>query len=241
MPVNNFTVIESDYGKFVVNRHCAFQADHLIKTGRPHIQPELNNILALVTHLPENCVIVDAGANIGLVAVPNAQAVLPRKGVVHAFEVQRMMHYALCGSAALNDLENLFANNKALGATPGVLRAARPNYAQSQDFGLFSLTQQDEALPERIEVVTIDSLHLPGLDFLKIDVEGMEIAVLKGAQESLERYRPCCWVEYWKVGIPEIKAAFDGLGYRFYRMDPLNLLCLPIDKLPHLKVDAPLL
>ena len=241
MPVNNFTVIESDYGKFVVNRHCAFQADHLIKTGRPHIQAELNNILAIVSHLPANCVIVDAGANIGLVAVPIAQAVLPRNGVVHAFEAQRMMHYALCGSAALNDLENLYIYNKALGAERGILKAAKPNYAQPQDFGLFSLTQQDEALPERIEVVTIDSLELPGLDFLKVDVEGMEIEVLKGTRGCLERYRPCCWIEYWKVEISEIKAAFEGLDYRFYRMDPLNLLCLPTGKLPHLTVDAPLL
>ena len=35
--VNNFTVFESVYGRFVVNRHCDFQADVLAKTGRaPH-------------------------------------------------------------------------------------------------------------------------------------------------------------------------------------------------------------
>ncbi|HYZ22842.1 MAG TPA: hypothetical protein VE690_11860, partial [Rhodopila sp.] len=94
MPVNNFTVIESDYGKFIVNRHCSYQAEHLIKTGRPHIQPELNNILALVSHLPDNCIAVDAGANVGLVAIPVAQSVSARNGMVHAFEAQRMMHYA---------------------------------------------------------------------------------------------------------------------------------------------------
>jgi FkbM family methyltransferase len=238
MPINNFTVVESEYGKFIVNRHCAFQAEHLIKTGRPHIQPELNNILALASHFPENSVSVDAGANIGLVAVPVAQTVKSRNGVVHAFEAQRMMHYALCGSAALNDLENLFVHNKALGSSRGVLRAARPDYAQPQDFGLFSLTDQSDTLPEQIEVVTIDSLELQRLDFLKIDVEGMEIDVLAGARASLERHRPCAWIEYWKVDVSGIRAAFDGLNYQFYKMDPLNLLCLPADKFPLLKVDA---
>ena len=34
LSVNNFVVIESVYGKFIVNRHCDFQADALIKTGR---------------------------------------------------------------------------------------------------------------------------------------------------------------------------------------------------------------
>ena len=240
MPINNFAVIESEYGKFIVNRHCAHQADHLIKTGRPHIQPELNNILALVSHLPESCIAVDAGANIGLVAIPLAQALLSRKGVVHAFEAQRMMHYALCGSAALNDLENLIIRNKALGSRQCVLRAAKPNYAEPQDFGLFSLTAQDGDLLEEVEVVTVDSLELPRLDFLKIDVEGMEIEVLTGARRSLERYRPSAWIEYWKVEISAIKSAFHDLGYQFYQMDPLNLLCLPMDKFPQLQVNAPL-
>ena len=44
--VNNFTVIESIYGRFVVNRHCKFQAEALIKTGKPHIQDELNLLCA---------------------------------------------------------------------------------------------------------------------------------------------------------------------------------------------------
>jgi hypothetical protein len=39
--VNNFAVLESVYGRFVVNRHCAYQAETLIKTGYPHIEPEL--------------------------------------------------------------------------------------------------------------------------------------------------------------------------------------------------------
>jgi hypothetical protein len=49
--VKNFTVIESVYGKFLVNRHCAYQAEALIKTGRPHIDDELRKILAIVESL----------------------------------------------------------------------------------------------------------------------------------------------------------------------------------------------
>ena len=63
--VNHFTVIESVYGRFIVNRHCTFQAEHLIKTGLPHIESELRNILAIVETLPAKSVVVDAGANIG--------------------------------------------------------------------------------------------------------------------------------------------------------------------------------
>ena len=38
--VRNFVVIDSIHGPFVINRHCALQAEALIKTGRPHIQGE---------------------------------------------------------------------------------------------------------------------------------------------------------------------------------------------------------
>jgi FkbM family methyltransferase len=236
MRVNNFTVIESQFGKFIVNRHCAFQAESLIKTGRPHIWDELNKILMLLSRLPDNCVVVDAGANIGLVAVPAALAVQTRGGVVHAFEVQRMLCYALCGSAALNDLENLIVRNQALGSTIGTLGAGKPDYSRPQDFGLFSLVNQNEPQPETIDVVTIDSLNLPRLDFLKVDVEGMEVEVLKGARGSIEQHQPLGWIEYWKVNIDDIKEQFVGLDYKFYIMDGLNMLCAPTGRLAQFKI-----
>ena len=167
--INNFTVVESIYGRFIVNRHCSHQAEALIKTGIPHIQSELKQILTIVSSLPNECLIIDAGANIGLVSVPIAQAVKGKHGVVHSFEPQRMLFYALCGTAALNDLENL---------------------------------------------------------------------VLKGARRMINAHRPWCWIEYWKVDRNAIKAAFEDLGYRFYLMDHLNMLCAPGSRVVEQRIDV---
>ena len=71
--VNNFTVLESIYGRFVVNRRDKFQAEALVRTGRPHIQDELEIILTIADTLPNGAFAVDAGANVGLVAIPLAQ------------------------------------------------------------------------------------------------------------------------------------------------------------------------
>ena len=192
----------------------------------------MNKILAIVNTLPENSVIVDAGANIGLVSIPIAQLVAPNNGTVYAFEAQRMMAYALCGGAALNDLENLIVKNQALGSKARTLNAQLPDYSQAQDFGLFSPLQQQAQTPtDTIEVISIDSLALPRFDFFKIDVEGMEIEVLQGAQQSIQQHQPWCWVEYWKTDIEQIKAQFTGLEYRFYVMDKLNMLCAPLSRL----------
>ena len=222
--VNNFAVLELVYGKFVVNRHCAYQADVLIKTGYPHIEAELTKILQIVRSLPDRSVIVDAGANVGLVSVPLAQEIRAKGGVVHAFEVQRMLFYALCGSAALNDLDNLHVHNQALGAAAGKVSAGRhPITERLQDFGLYSLTSPSSAVVrEDVAVTAIDALGLPRLDFLKIDVEGMELEVLEGAQNVIGQFLPWCWVEYWKVDSAGIKAKFPAGAYRFFPMDRLE-------------------
>lgn len=229
--VNNFTVIESVYGRFVVNRHCAFQAEALIKTGKPHIYDEIEILLAIVDTLPDPAFVVDAGANIGLVSIPIAARLLPRGGAVLAFEVQRMVHYALCAGAVLNDLENLFAYQQGLGATDGETFISRLDYASEQDHGTFSLLHQGEARPEHIRIVALDSMGLPKLDLLKIDVEGMELDVLQGGRDTIARFRPWCWIEDWSVGADNIKAAFEGLDYQFFKADELNLLCAPSDRL----------
>jgi len=225
-------VFESVYGRFVVNRHCAYQADALAKTGRPHIDAELQNLLAVVGVLPDGAICVDAGANIGLVAIPVAQALKPRGGKVAAFEVQRMMFYALCGSAALNDLDNLFAFHAGLGAEERQESISHPDYNTPQDYGTFSLLQPDAKGEETINIVPIDSLELPRVDLIKIDVEGMELEVLAGARETIARDRPWCWIEYWILGVDKIKDAFAAFpDYDFYVMDALNVLCAPREKL----------
>lgn len=238
--IRNFTTIESEYGPFIVNRHCAYQADVLIKTGKPHIQVELQKILAIANSLPNDSVCIDAGANIGLVSIPLAQFVSSKNGVVYAYEPQRLMSYALCGAAALNDLENLLVFNQALGAEKGSLGAEKIDYAKPQDFGLFSLVDQSKAPETTIDVITIDSLGLKRLDFLKVDVEGMEVEVLEGAKKSINLHLPWCWIEVWKVGVENIKAQFRDLDYVFFMMDDLNMLCAPKKKLEQssLKINA---
>jgi FkbM family methyltransferase len=150
-----------------------------------------------------------------------------------------MMSYALCGAAALNDLENLIIHNQAVGSKAGSIHIDTPNYQQPQDFGMFSLVN-DQSLPENtekdkksslVDIISIDSLNLPRLDFFKIDVEGMEIDALKGSRHTIEQHLPWCWIEYWKVNIEDIKAQFAGLDYTFFIMDKLNMLCAPTQKL----------
>jgi FkbM family methyltransferase len=62
--------------------------------------------------------------------------------------------------------------------------------------GVSSLHKRDiHHVRTRVELVTIDSLGLEDVTFMKIDVEGHEIAVLKGAADTIKRDRPRLFVE----------------------------------------------
>lgn len=225
--VRNFVVIDSIHGPFVINRHCALQAEALIKTGRPHIQGELDTILHVIDQLPDGAIAVDGGANAGLVCVPVAHRLRERGGRVYAFEPQRTLFHALGGTVALNQLDNLHLLNMGLAAANGTMKVPDVDYGQDADFGQVSLVDAQASGGTPTPVVRLDSLGLPRLDFLKLDIEGMEIDALRGARQLIEAHLPWCWIEYWKVGEAPIIDTFAGLDYTFYRIDGLNLLCVP--------------
>jgi FkbM family methyltransferase len=239
--MNNFIPLDSIHGKFIVNRHCSYQAETLIKIGATHIESELQKINAIIDTLGDGAIAIDAGANIGFVSIPLSNWLRPKGGVVHAFEVQRMLYYALCGSAALNDCDNLVNHNCGLGDIQKILKLPRQNYGAPKDFGMVTLKDQNViGEHDDVKIITIDSLNLCRLDFLKIDVEGMEIEVLIGARETIRKFRPWCWIEYWMVDKNLLKKEFENLDYEIYIMDSLNILCAPVEKLAssNLKVQA---
>ena len=58
---------------------------------------------------------------------------------------------------------------------------------------------------EIMELKTLDSMNLPGLDFLKIDVEGAEGLVLQGAAETIKKYKPTIFFEHnWQTIDPKL-------------------------------------
>jgi len=64
---------------------------------------------------------------------------------------------------------------------------------------------------EKVQVKTLDSFGIEDVDMIKIDCEGYELAVIKGGEETISKYRPTIIVEQkegWptKHGFPELGA-----------------------------------
>lgn len=242
MHVDNFLTLDSVYGKFIIARTCLFQAETLVKTGKTHIESELNNIFAIVDTLPDQAIIVDGGANAGFFTVPVAHKTQHRDVKIISFEPQRQLFQALCGSLVLNGYEHVYVHNCALGLEPGIAQLPAIDYSVAQDFGTVQLN--DSATVEEhgwmnhrvVDVTSIDAMDLPSLDFFKLDVEGYEIAALTGAVNTIKKHRPWIWVEYFITGAEKIKHSLSSLDdYVFYIVDYQNMLCAPREKLAYIR------
>jgi FkbM family methyltransferase len=162
----------------------------------------------------EGMLVVEVGANIGAHTVELSRCV-GAFGQVHAFEPQRLVFQALCANLALNQCTNVFAEQAALGNAPGSIMVPPVDPGSRTNFGGIALGEFPGG--ERVAVRTLDSLDLPMCHLLKVDVEGMEIPVLQGAERTIDMYRPLMYVENDRVESSEaLLTMIFAMGYDAY-------------------------
>ena len=163
-------------------------------------------------------VVVEAGANIGAHTVYLGTQVGPL-GRVYAFEPQRIVFQTLCANIALNNLTNVYCMQQAVGAQEGTVLVPTFDYTYEDNYGGVGLG--DFKFGEAVPVVTIDSLNLHWCNFLKVDVEGMEQAVLQGAVNLIARAKPILYVENDRKDKSDDLIRFiDSLGYHMFWHTP---------------------
>lgn len=192
--------------------------------------------------------VIEVGANMGTHTISLARACAP--GLLHAFEPQRRVFQVLCANLALNDIANVVAYPDASGEAAGFASIPEINYSVTGNFGGVSLTETSEWSDSRtVRVTPIDALPLEACHLIKVDVEGWETAVLKGAEQTIARYRPLLYVENDRAAHQQrLISQIADYGYRlFWHVPPLfsarnynrvrenifgglaslNMLCLP--------------
>ena len=182
--------IRGRHGYMIYNRNDTFIGRSLELYGE-WAEAELK---LLGTIIRPGAMVVDVGANIGCHSVFFARAAGPT-GRVLAFEPERVLFQQLCGNIALNSLSNVLTFNMAAGASDGSIAGAQLDHTQSQNFGGLSLATANEGATTAVSMIRIDALGLGACNLIKIDVEGMELDVLNGANDTIRAHHPVLYVE----------------------------------------------
>ena len=150
----------------------------------------------LRAHLSPKSTAIDVGANIGLHTLTMATAV--QEGRVIACEPHPINRSKLRDNLSLNSLTNVIVSGTALGAESELVSLHSPD--DTTNLGMASVLPLGDWPGIEVESTTIDALckmeAADRVDLIKIDVEGLEGAVLAGAREVLERDRPVLVFEY---------------------------------------------
>jgi FkbM family methyltransferase len=137
-------------------------------------------------------VVIDVGANVGTVTLPLSRRV-GDKGRVYAFEPQRIIFQHLCANVVLNGLLNVDVRCAAVGASSGMASIPALNPTAPENFG--GVRVSTETTGESVPLVRLDDLGLAACSLIKLDVEGMESEVLRGAAQTVLRHRPVIYLE----------------------------------------------
>ena len=189
LPAHVFNILVStNLGPMLVNRNDRYVGQSLITYG------ELCEGEAALFRqlLKPGDVAIEAGANIGAHTVLLSNLV-GESGQIIAYEPQRIVFQTLCANLALNQCLNVDARQQGLGERAGEMTLPVADPRVMNNFGGLSLLASGSG--EKVTIATIDSLKLSRCHLIKIDVEGMEIDVLSGAQNTIQRCRPILYLE----------------------------------------------
>ncbi|HEX5053479.1 MAG TPA: FkbM family methyltransferase [Planctomycetota bacterium] len=185
-------------------------------------------------------VVADVGGNIGTTTLSFAACV--PNGRVHVFEPSRDMLSILRRNLELSGLRNVTVHDFGLADAPSrghlqVATAGNPGSAYFVDDAEHgAASEADEIEVKRLDDVLAGAARL---DFVKIDVEGYELRVLRGASALLARHRPAVLFEVNEAALRRAGASgrevcdfLLGRGYRlrylhggrFCDYDPATML-----------------
>lgn len=175
---------------------------------------ELDELEALNKYIKDDAIIIDAGANIGNHTI-YWLTTSPRKvQKVYSFEPVKSTFEKLSKNIELNNLldkakifnvglsdENTFAS---------------VNQFSIRNVGGTSLKKDSEGdfCLKRLDDVEIKENHI---DFMKIDVEGHELNMLKGAVNTINKYKPTIFIECFENNFESVRKFFKNNNYELVK------------------------
>ena len=189
--------------------------------------------------LERDSVFIDVGANLGYYSLLAWKSIGP-KGKVYAIEPEPTNYRILEKNINLNLATNVSAFQIALSDREGDLTLFRDRY----NLGAHSISRENvrvRADLTKVNCLTLDEFirrHVgeERVSVIKLDVQGAEGRVLRGARETFGKWKPTVVLEYWPFGLlncgtkPEqVLHDMSLLGYAMKYLDEERQRLVDID------------
>ncbi len=205
-PIADYRIAEvAGVGRFYVDDNPATVKRRLLR-GRPW---EPHVLRELARYLAPGDIALDVGAHIGSMTVPMARLV-GAEGTVYAFEPQKKIYRELVHNLELNEVTNAVPLRFALSSKPGIVEM---DPIVERD-GRVSVGEGGDV----VEARTIDSFGFSDVALMKIDVEGHEADVLRGAERTIDALHPVIIIEIWDENRADVIPILEGYGYSLRRI-----------------------
>jgi FkbM family methyltransferase len=217
-------------------------------------EPETVALLSAL--LSEGMTYVDVGANIGHHALIAASRV-GGTGAIHTFEPAPAMFNELRRNMSRNGCRNVTCNNCALGEQVGTAQFYLADISESAANSLgrtVHVTDRQVSVSVRTLDDYCEAAGINRLDVLKVDVEGAELLVLRGAERTIRRFQPLIVLEFSKhtaafgYEAAELAQTLRNLQYELFTVGKMpltlhthsdelyyNVLAVPKSRVPELE------
>ncbi|MBF0294702.1 MAG: FkbM family methyltransferase [Magnetococcales bacterium] len=242
----SFVFAATDHGGLLVSRYDyrvthagTFGVGHQLLTTSSFDPLEVDIALQLLEsrrhHCGDGVFALDCGANIGVHTIEWAKR-MSGWGSVWGIEAQERIFYALAGNITINNCFNARAIWAAVGARKGVIGVPQMNYCEPASFGSLELRQNatpgftgqhvdHSANLHQTEMIAIDDFSLTRIDLIKIDIEGMELEALDGAERTITGHKPILMIEKIKTNEKDLKEWVEQRGYTLFPVG-LNIVAV---------------
>ena len=163
--------------------------EHLIDLGKKFIN--------------KNSVVLEGGGNLGTHTLLYSK--LAEK--VYVFEPMELTNKLLNNTIKINNLNNVIISDKGLSnkneyqfwswACPDNIAASGLKGGSLGPHSKHNVEFKGIDNTKPVELITIDSLNLEKLDFIKLDVEGYEVKAIEGGLNTIKKLKPVIVLEHW--------------------------------------------
>lgn len=176
-------------------------------------------------------IVIDVGANVGYYGIELA-GVLPSDGKILSFEPILTTFVQLEQNIRLNNLQEMaLVYNLGLSDKDETTTMYLPRISGSSAASARNLHPDEDFLSHEARMSSLDkifpTLNLNSCDLIKIDVEGGELAVIRGAINTIERFKPVIfaellrkWSQFFAYNPNIVLELLQGLNYVCFGISP---------------------